>query len=310
MQLSSERVAPLVHSVYPDSEITSCTLFEGQHSNLNYDLTLSNPPIEAVLKIYAGGMCAHLAHKEILLLQTLTSETGVPVPRVLYHDDSSSLLETPWCLLARLPGEPLAHAIAHLDQWQLESVGYEVGRYLGHIHQVPLDSFGELFDSLTPGYSTERSYVAARAADSLRQPGMSAYLPAQHCQELERALVDAPCWNRQRACLIHGRYSPANVIVQRGRMDYHVTGILEFAYARGGSPEEDIAHFLDSVVVPLPGIEKGLLDGYVEAGTMQAAFWERLQQYRALAALEALASGELTEDQAQQAVARLSPLRK
>ena len=292
-QLSNQQLQALVQVVYGQSEIASWTHFEGEHTNLNYDLSLTNPPVDVVLKVYARGTDPHQVYKEIYLLRTLTSETGVPVPRVLHDDDSCSLLDRVWCLLARLPGEPLACVIRRLDQWQLESVGYEAGRYLGRIHQIPLDGFGEPFDASSPRYPTEQSYVAARVAESLRQPTLGAALAAQQRQDVERALDDAPCWDRHRACLIHGRYSPANVIVERGRTDYHVTGILEFAYARGGSPEEDIAHLLNCVSCPSPSLEKGLLDGYTEAGELDADFWERLRHYQALTALEALASGRL-----------------
>jgi aminoglycoside phosphotransferase (APT) family kinase protein len=279
----------LVHQVFPDAEVVSSYLFAGEHSNLNFELHLTNLMTGTVLKVYLEGSYGESARKETRLLQMLTSETGVPVPRVLHLDDSCDLIPHPWALVTRLPGQRLSEIVDTLDDWELESIGYEMGRYLGHIHQIPLDEFGELFAPDPQNHATEKGHIVAKVAEWLHICSEESLLPVETADALHHLFAGTQLLNRRQACLLHGDFRTENAIVERGTTGYHVTGILEFAYARGGSPELDIAKLFAQSSEGSPAFEKGFLDGYVESGELVAQFWERLRLYQALVCLEQVA---------------------
>jgi len=46
-ELSTEIITAIVRRVFPDALVEECRRFEGEHENLNYDLRLRNPTMEA-----------------------------------------------------------------------------------------------------------------------------------------------------------------------------------------------------------------------------------------------------------------------
>jgi aminoglycoside phosphotransferase (APT) family kinase protein len=293
-RLATEQVTSLVHSVFPEADVASCTLFVGEHSNLNYDVKLTTL-VTAVLKVYSPGTPVIAARRENRLLQMLTSETGVPVPRVLRFDDSEELIPAVWALHTRLPGDPLSQVIDLLDDLQLEAIGYEMGRYLGRLHQIPLGGFGELFGAASEGPVTEKAHVLAQATGHLDTCSRRGLLPDAETNVLGRAFARTRLLDRRQACLIHGDYTTANVIVERSTTGYHVTGFLEFEYAIAGSPELDMAKLFTWEMGGRPTFQKGMLDGYIEFGEIGPQFWDRLRLYQSLVCLAYLADADCVE---------------
>ncbi|MBL7198799.1 MAG: aminoglycoside phosphotransferase family protein [Anaerolineae bacterium] len=314
MNLETQQIVELVHQVFPDADVVSSQRFRGEHSNANYDLQLAAPASSIVLKIYSSDLDGHSAGKETRLLSLLTSETGVPVPRVLHFDDRGDLVSAPWALHARLPGQPLSEVIDTLDDPGLESVGYEMGRYLSRLHQIPLGEFGELFRSGPQNHPTEKGYVIAQATRWLEQCAEGGLLATATIDALDHLFVQTRLLTRRQACLIHGEYVTENTIVERGISGYHVTGVLEFAYAQAGSPELDMSTLFLREMERLPAFQKGFLDGYAESGELVRHFWGRLRLYQMFACLRGITaahrSGQSQREQAYGAwiVDHLDPL--
>jgi aminoglycoside phosphotransferase (APT) family kinase protein len=180
-------------------------------------------------------------------------------------------------------------------------VGYEIGRYLGHIHQIPLDEFGTLFAASPHNHEREKGYVLSQATEWLEACAKEELLPAETLDTLQQHLAGTDVLDRRRACLIHGNLGPANIVVERGATGYHVTGILDFTHALGGSPELDMSKLLAWYIKDSPSLQKGFLDGYTEVGELEAKFWERLVIYQVLVSLGALLAahrqGQLEQEQ-------------
>jgi aminoglycoside phosphotransferase (APT) family kinase protein len=289
-ELAPQQIRTLVHAAFPGADLVSCQLFPGDHSNLNYDLCLDHPLMEAVLKVYTATSARRGPWKETHLLRMLTSETGVPVPRVLHFDDSSALIDHPWALHARLPGSALSGIVDLLDGQEQESVGYEMGRYLGHIHQIPLEQFGEFYEPGSDTHAGEKQYLLARIDELLAGCAAHDLLPPEIEDRVRQRFLQTQVLNRSPACLIHGDYRLHNVVVEPGRAGYHVTGVLEFECAGGGSPEHDIGELFTWDIEGRVALQKGFLDGYAESAELYAQFWKRLGFYQVLAALAGLAN--------------------
>jgi aminoglycoside phosphotransferase (APT) family kinase protein len=291
--LAPEQISTLVHQPFPDADIVSSERIAGTHTHLYYRLQLDNL-VEAVLKIYSSMLAAHVPNQEIRLLGMLTSETGVPVPRVLHFsghlpgEDASADTSHAWALLTYLPGRPLSTVIDTLDDGERESVGYEMGRYLAHIHQLSLDRFGALFLAGPYDHISEKGYVIAQARQWLEECAQAELLHKETLTALHQHFEETDLLHRRQACLIHGDFRVKNVLVERGATGHHVTGILGYTHALGCSPELDVSKLFAWDLQAAPSVQKGFLDGYADIGELSATFWERLSLYQSFICLQAL----------------------
>ncbi len=288
---------PLIRVVFSDAELVSSSPFPGEHANLCYQVQMVNPTLDVIIKIYRRTE-QRRPWKEAYLLRLLTSETGVPVPRPLHLDDSLTLVPQPWMLQTRLPGEPLSEVIHSLDQWELESVAYEMGRYMAHLHQIKLDFFGDFY---TPelGITLHEQEAVLSWIDELVNAGLAQKtLPTALAQSIRQVLQAGHLFNAPRACLIHDHYTPQNIMVERGLTDYHMIGVLDWTEALGGSPERDMSRVFNWPWPHPQNVQKGFLDGYTESAEIDAQFWRRLRIYQIADHLEHLGQSDGTANPA------------
>jgi aminoglycoside phosphotransferase (APT) family kinase protein len=301
VDVSAERARSIIRSVFPDAELGSCVPIPGEHRSQLYALTLSDAS-EMVLKVYAADRSGAASRREAHLLRTITAETGVPVPRLLgggehlpWQGAADDELHA-WALLSRLPGTALVQAIGLLDDAELEAVAYELGRYLAHLHQIPLELFGGLLEPEPHAHIREKAYLLSQAADWLHECEAEGLLTPDAAARLRGCFEQTVALDRQRPCLTHADLSLRKVIVEPGHMGHHVTGLVGWAHAQGGSPERDIAGLFAWDLRPESAAQKGLLDGYTESAELSPHFWERLDLYELFISLEALLTAHRTRD--------------
>lgn len=287
--LTPEEIQIAVRQALPDARVESIASVLTRTESVSYDLRLSDH-MDVTLEVYTGPQADVDVEYETRLLGLLTSETGVPTPRVLHKGDSLADTHCPWALLTCIPGQALSLVADLLDDGEMETIGYETGRYLSHLHQLALDEFGSLFDRGPHDHPREKAYVLAQAGEWLAICIQDAMLPEEAAAAFRRHLTGTDLLDRPQACLIHGDLGPEKLMVEEGGSGYHVTGIFGFRQARGGSPEFDIAALFFWPTTKAPSFRKGFLDGYVEGGDLPVRFWERLALYEAAFCLSKVAS--------------------
>ncbi|MCR4408630.1 MAG: aminoglycoside phosphotransferase family protein [Anaerolineae bacterium] len=300
-ELPAEIINAIVHRAFPAAQVEKCDPFPGEHRNLNYDLVLSNPTMEIVLRVYwQEGPGSRKPQKESHVLRIVTPETGVPVPRLLLFDDSGTLTPQPVALHTRLPGSPLTIALTQMDKEAQETVGYELGRYLAKLHSIPLGCFGEFFDEDPLNDVSEKAYTLRRVQSWLDICAERELLTSGTRTQVEEVFVETRYLSRPVACFVHGDLRAGHVLVEPGAGAYHVTGLVDFQESRGWGLEWDVARLAHEVFDGHPLLEKGFLDGYADTAGLPADFWERLHVYRLAVALYNLAKAEAEEIESQQ----------
>jgi aminoglycoside phosphotransferase (APT) family kinase protein len=292
LALTEERVLGIVRTLFPTASIASWQPIPGEHENVLTILLLSDRT-EIVLKIYVDDPDLVSYSREAQLLRMITAETGVPVPRVLSHGAQLPWEQTgeeahPWLLLSRLPGIPLQQVIGALEETELEALGYELGRYLAHLHQIPLETFGCVLGTGPHDRVTEKDYVLSQVADWLTQCEAAGLLAPGARSILRRRFAETDALDRSQACLTHAALSARTVMVESGVTGYHVTGFLDLSRAQGGSPELDVAGLFACDFQAVPAAQKGFLDGYTDSGELSPRFWDRLGLYQAFVSLRTL----------------------
>ena len=301
VDVSAEHARTILHRVFPDAELSVCVPVPGEHRSQLYALTLSDAS-EMLLKIYAADPEGTAFEREAHLLRTITAETGVPVPRLLGQRDHLPWEEYAegrrhaWALLSRLPGITLRQVLDLLEDAELEAVAYELGRYLAHLHQIPVELFGGLLKAGPHAHVREKAYVLSQAREWLQSCEGKGLLAADAAARLGERFEQTVVLDRQQPCLTHAELCARKVIVEPGQTGHHVTGLVGWARAQGGSPEHDIARLFVWDLSPESAAQKGLLDGYTESAELPPHFWERFDLYGILSSIEALLVADRTGD--------------
>lgn len=298
MELSTETIQQLARQAFPEARVVSCHPLPGGAAALDYAVQLHDPTTEVVLRLYRPDAPQSALDKEMYVLRVAMPETGVPTPRVIRFDGSRTLVDRPFAVLNRLPGEPLAGALPRMDALAREAVGYEAGRYLAKLHGIPLDRFGEFLGQDALASASEKAYTVARATKWLNRCEENGLLDETAIADLRRLVGQSRALNRQRACFVHGDYHTGHINVEEGQGGSHVTGVFSFARAQGWSLEWDVARLLNEVSDDYPGLVKGFLDGYADTASLPANLWERLQVYQAVAGVAVVTEAYRAGDEA------------
>lgn len=182
---------------------------------------------DAVLKLYPPFATAD-ADLEIDVLTRLLTLPDLPGPRHLADGELGGFR---YLLMSWLPGEPIEQGWAALSTASRLRLAGEVGELVHQLHTVrPMALVRTNGD-----WDAFRAAMRARALDHHIRRG----LPAERAAEL-RALLETldlePELDSARV-LLHTELGPGHLLVQEGRL----TGLIDFAEAREGPPEYDMA---------------------------------------------------------------------
>ncbi|KAH9918078.1 uncharacterized protein B0H18DRAFT_1032493 [Fomitopsis serialis] len=140
-------------ALHANSGFSAFTPTQTYHITLSdetrYTLRVSPPPVPA-RESYAPNTLTH----EHALLQHLSSNTSLPMPKAYALDTSLTILQFPYFLLSRPRGIPLSHARARglLSERQALLLDLRLGALLHEQHDVQNDWFG------TPAQEREGLY--------------------------------------------------------------------------------------------------------------------------------------------------------
>ena len=208
---------------------------------------------------------------------------GVPAPRVLAVDTSTTLIPCSFFLMEQVAGQPLSSLT--LPAAQHRRVVRQIGHVVRRIHTIPLDGFGWLDEA---GYrATGQVHGAAPtwpAAILAEVPASLAYLEQTAAIDpglanTIRRLIDAyrPLLEGTTAgSLLHGDLGALHVWVDPVRE--RVTGIVDWGERSVGDPMWDLAAYeWDDVPV--------LLEGYAPDAAMEATWAVKFYLYAMLRAV-------------------------
>lgn len=210
-------------------------LVEGD-SGKQYVLRVAPP--DAVLQLFYEQ---RMMRQEPALHERVLAETSVPIPPIVAHDFSRTLIDRDYLIMPRLPGEPLSEA--ELVEPARQEALRQWGSYVSQIHGVtdPGGRFGYLGEHRP--MEPQRSWTAAFAVmyrkllEDIHDCGvysrptvdMAAELLADHLVFFDHCKTPR---------LMHGDLWVTNLLVDE---DGNVTGVIDFDRACWGDVEWDLA---------------------------------------------------------------------
>jgi aminoglycoside phosphotransferase (APT) family kinase protein len=182
-----------------------------------------------------------MMRQEPALHRRLRAASDVPVPPIVHHDFSRSLIDRDWLIMPRLPGRPLGEA--QLSPTARDHALRQWGRHVAAVHELtdPQQRFGYLgeHDCMTPQSNWPEAFREMYRLELADIVDAGAYDQATADDALalldEHLDVFAAC-DTPRLC--HGDLWVTNLLVEP---DGAVTGVIDWDRACWGDLEWDLA---------------------------------------------------------------------
>ena len=191
-------------------------------------LKIAPPPGAEVMGYERGLMAA-----EVATMRRVRANPAIPVPAVLFHDDSLEVCDSPWFVMERIEGDILDHVRQSLAPGVVATMDREVGAMLHALNEFRGEWFGYPGNPALRASTWRAAFLAiveSVLADGARKDVRFAW-PVAHI----RAIVDAhaPSLDEVREPrLVHWDSWDSNIFVSGG----HVCGLIDFERALWADP--------------------------------------------------------------------------
>jgi fructosamine-3-kinase len=198
----------------------------GEFSAL-YIITLADK--EIILKIAPKDDVRVLRYEknamkaEVDALRLVKANTTVPVPEVLFYDDSKTLCDSEYFFAEKMRGDNLNSISSELNEGQKNNIIFELGKYNRQINGIEYDMFGYLAqaDKRTGNWQTCFKGMVSDLLNDGRD--MDIKLPYDEIERIIKSFVHA-CDDVKTPKLVHWDLWPGNVLVQ----NHKISGIIDF----------------------------------------------------------------------------------
>jgi aminoglycoside phosphotransferase (APT) family kinase protein len=263
---SPESLQGLLETIAPGSTFVAIHPLEGDFSNstlLVEGKGADGLPFQVVARRYAifGGYDrGEKARREFKTLELLSTH-GIPVPELLYLDDSGAMLGSPGIVTRYLPGR-LVMSQPYPAHW-----AEALAKTLADIHRIPINASDTSF--LLDGNSEVLWFLKSR--DSMPE-----YIRAHPMgNALWNAMLDyLPKLVRVEPALVHIDYWAGNILWDEGK----ISAVVDWEEAARGDPGIDVAYCrMDMILCGMNEVADAFLAAYekkMNRSVPNLGFWE------------------------------------
>jgi aminoglycoside phosphotransferase (APT) family kinase protein len=276
----------IVDRIESGLKVASLSELRGGAISAVYEAKLAGRAPSLVIKVYPDMFHWKLA-KEVSIYRRLGHFPDLPVPRVIWHDDSKTVLPLNLLVMTRIEGEPLLPPESSLGDGALFDLYRQMGRTLRHLHEIPMEAFGYLTaDGVKEPHPSNEAYMLFQFSKKLKEfrdlggdgelaKRMGRYV-ASHADLLKGCADPVFC---------HDDFHTGNMIVSKQpHGTWRLCGVVDVENAIAGDPLLDIAKTFAYSVRESRAKRDGLLTGY---GPIARPQWEEtVDLYRLYHALE------------------------
>ncbi|PYS93537.1 MAG: hypothetical protein DMF64_04870 [Acidobacteria bacterium] len=272
---TSEAVARLLDHIFGAQRVVNVQLLAEGLCNFNYRVELDDGAEPCVVRIY--GRAPDACQKEAALLQLLRDV--IPVPEVL-HADARGLCGTgPFIVMRHVAGITFRQLRRTQGQTAIAEAAYSIGETLAAFGRYRFARRGPLGANLE--VSADLEHNGPNALPELIDACLASPTLRSRLDERVGQRVHALAWSRARelarlqeeTCLVHGDFNNRNILVQCERGRWRVAAVLDWEFARAGSPLSDIASFLQYERQRRPSREPHFSLGYRDGGGKLPEDW-------------------------------------
>lgn len=194
---------------------------------------------KTVLKVASGSDVKVMRHEkmyvpaEAMIMKKLNAETEIPMPKILFYDDSCELCDVPYFFMTFLRGKPL-NMVGNVTEEQYHSIKEQLGEITRQIYELEAPYFGiPLIPESRCESNAEFVYLLFEwllldaREKNIEIPEISADELLSLIQKHEKSLNTAISPR-----LIHTDTWNGNVMVENGEL----TGLVDYAAVLYGDP--------------------------------------------------------------------------
>jgi aminoglycoside phosphotransferase (APT) family kinase protein len=265
LQVSSVTAQSIVDCVVTGQTVASVSNIHGGEIAAVYEIAFvdaSHPSL--VLKVYPDALHWKM-QKEVHVVDLVENRLCVPVPRILFADDSKRLLGLDFLVMTKLNGSILGRLESSLASEQILSAYKQIGQLLREFHRIPMEAFGYIGPKgIWTAHSTNHAYLTHQFRGKLDQftgrGGAAALAQRIAGYVAEREQLLHAC---TRPVLCHNDLHAGNLLAAINEGTVRLTGVLDFEGALAGDPLMDLAKALYYLG---EGPKRALLQGYGDMG--------------------------------------------
>lgn len=226
--ISNACINELVKQAFGCTASSIVELTEG-FFNIAYKIELDGRSV--ILKIAPPPEIDIMTHEKNIMFSEVDSmrivkeKTSVPVPKILFYDDSLSICERPYFFMEMLEGQSFSGYMEQMSEDEKNAIFYEVGKNTKILNKLTNDKFGYYCQKEKQGsswYDVFKSMLEDTYADAERK---AIPIPVPKNTLLGLLEKDRSIFNQvKQANFVHWDIWAGNVFVK----DNKLVGIIDF----------------------------------------------------------------------------------
>jgi aminoglycoside phosphotransferase (APT) family kinase protein len=204
---------------------------------------------------------------EVEVMRLVKMRTEMPVPAILFHDATCTILPSPYYLMEFIQGQPLHKLRASLSESEQAEIDRAMGRYLRQMNAIASPTFG-YYAQVEPPLPTWRE-TFDRMLGGVLQDGLQAGdlfgveielpVPYEALHQLARRCY-AALDEVQTPALVHWDLWDGNIFIAPTRAGPCIRGVIDFERSLWADPLMEVnfgafgfnPHFLEGYGLELP----------------------------------------------------------
>lgn len=236
----------------------------------------------------------HQFQAERFFVRLLHEQTEVPVPYPFLVDASDTIFGWSYAIMPRMPGLQLAdHELRkRLSKEDRRGIARALGKNLALMQEARWAFSGEYdaeLDAIRPFESSYSDWITACIRSLLaRSREYSDRTTVDDCRWVEDLLDEARDGLNEpfQPCFVQFDYKESNVVVERKRGQWQISGVFDFAKAHVGDGEVDLARAFSQYLDIDPALASEFLSAYLASRPPRPGFAQRFSIYMLLDCLQ------------------------
>lgn len=233
-----ENIVKMVERAFPGQRLAQYVELKEGSFNVAYRVELGNGK-EAILKISPSVSTLvmncekNIMFSEVDAIRMIKDRTSVPVPAIIYYDNSKELIDSEYFFMDVVHGEPLNKLENVLSQSQKDYLNEQVGKYDSEMNKITNSVFGYYGQPDRQGDNWYEVFTAMLqgAFEDARKVGIS--MPLKEGEVMEYLLRDKAYFDEvTKPSFVHWDLWAGNVFIK----DNEISGIIDFERCMWADP--------------------------------------------------------------------------
>jgi Ser/Thr protein kinase RdoA (MazF antagonist) len=264
------------------------------YSHEIYEVETGSYPRSVIVR-FSNNKEPECGLKKEIRVHKILQKLGIPVPRVILHDESKKRVPFEFVILSKLEGMDLDKILKKLSRKEQEEIMEKVGELLGRIHTIKFNKLGFI---LPKGIKEKAAFsLKLEGKQAIMEPGIKTVLAEfledlgtlasfdvinpKFLLKLSEYLLENKNFARiyEKPTLNHGDFYDQNIKVKKIDGKWQITGLIDFELAASRMKEYDFIKLKRNGFLESGYLKDALLQGYKKFQTLDNDFDKKVNYF-------------------------------